>query len=121
MELKFMTIRHDRQEIAEQIRGLTGDQVKTLVLSWLSATEASLMDFEQLLENEYPQTPHEDTMIYGELDETLEFHPLTEEQMIQKSLNALEEYQATGDAVPHQHVQEWADSLGTGSVRPCPR
>lgn len=112
-----MAISHDRQEIAEQVRGLTGDQVKTLVLNWLVATEASLMDFEQLLENEYTQAPHENTVIYGELDETLEFHSLTEEQMIQKSLDALEKYQTTGNAVPHHHVQEWVDSLGTDSVR----
>ena len=115
-----MPISHDRQEIAEQVRGLTGEQVKTLVLNWLSATEASLVDFEQLLENEYTQISHEETTIYGELDETLEFHPLTEEQMIQKSLDALEEYRATGDGVSHHQIQEWVDSLGSDSVLPCP-
>jgi hypothetical protein len=116
-----MTTGNDRQQIASHVQELGGEQVKALVLDWLSVTDASLVDFERLLENEFmhPRDPEES--VYGELDQNLNFHPLTEEQMIHASLNALEEYRNMGGGISHDRVREWADSLGTDSEISCPR
>jgi hypothetical protein len=60
----------------------------------LTVTDASLQDFERLLSTECTSSePESET--YGELDRTLEFHPLTEMQMVHRSLEALEEYRLT--------------------------
>jgi hypothetical protein len=48
---------------------------------------------------------------YGELDENLNFSPLSEDEMAQQSLAVLANYQH--DAVPHDQVEAWANSLGT--------
>jgi hypothetical protein len=116
-----MTTSNDRQQIASHVQELGGEQVKALVLDWLSVTDASLVDFERLLETEYMHPSNTEESVYGELDQNLNFHPLTEEQMIQASLDALEEYRNMGGGVSHDRVREWADSLGTGSEISCPR
>jgi hypothetical protein len=106
-----MPLSNDRQQIASHVQELDGEHVKALVLDWLTATDASLRDFERLLSTE--QVPVEtETVVYGELDQTLNFHPLTETQMTHKSLEALEEYRLTGNGVPHKQVRKWADKLG---------
>jgi hypothetical protein len=110
-----MTLRNDRQQIASHVQELDGEHVKALVLDWLTATDASLKDFERLLSNEQTST-EEDTLVFGELDQTLSFHPLTETQMMNKSLEALEEYRLTGNGIPHEQVREWADNLGIDDV-----
>lgn len=116
-----MTTSNDRQQIASHVQELGGEQVKALVLDWLSVTDASLLDFERLLETEYMHPSDTEESVYGELDQNLNFHPLTEEQMIQASLDALEEYRKIGGGVSHDRVREWADSLGTDSEISCPR
>jgi plasmid stabilization system protein ParE len=116
-----MTTSSDRQQIANHIQKLGGEQVKALVLDWLSATDASLMDFERLLETEYIHPSDTEKSVYGELDQNLSFNPLTEEQMIDASLDALKEYRNRGGGVSHDRVREWADRLGTGSEISCPQ
>jgi hypothetical protein len=102
---------NNRQQIASQVQELDGEHVKALVLNWLTVTDASLQDFERLLSTE--STPAQpESEIYGELDRTLNFHPLTETQMIHQSLEALEEYRLTGNGISHEQVREWADNLG---------
>jgi hypothetical protein len=92
-------------QIANQIQALDSHQVKALVLSWLTDTGGSLQDFESLLQAEYP----------------LSDQPQTEAEMIEKSLQALEEYQRTGTGISHDRVREWLDSLGTDQPLPCPK
>ncbi|BDI20742.1 hypothetical protein ANSO36C_65440 (plasmid) [Nostoc cf. commune SO-36] len=115
-----MTASNIRQQILEHIETLPPEQVKTLLLTWLTSSSGDLEDFEQLLTNQPPQTT-EESFEYGEIDTTLNFQPLTEAQMVQQSQSALEAYRRTGSGVAHDRVREWADSLGTDAERPCPR
>jgi hypothetical protein len=102
---------NNRQKIANHVQELDGEHLKALVLDWLTVTDASLQDFERLLSTEStPAQPESEA--YGELDRTLNFHPLTETQMIHQSLEALEEYRLTGNGISHEQVREWADNLG---------
>lgn len=113
-----MTANKERQQIADHVRDLEGEQVKALVLHWLTGTDVSLTEFERLLEAEY--TSDEET-VYDEFDAALNFQPLTEEEMIHQSLEALEEYRRTGNGIAHARVQEWVDSLGTDHKLSCPQ
>jgi hypothetical protein len=115
-----MTASNIRQQILEHIETLPGEQVKSLLLTWLTGTSASLEDFERLLTNQPTQTT-EESFEYGEIDAALNFQPLTKAQMVQQSQSALEAYRRTGSGVTHNRVREWADSLGTEQERPCPR
>jgi hypothetical protein len=108
-----------QQQIATQVLDLPGEQVKTLVLSWLSQTSGTLPDFQQMLEVGTP-SPVAD-LEYGEFDETLQFQPLTEAQQIQQSLETLAEYRRTKDGVPHAQVREWLNSIGTEREIECPQ
>jgi hypothetical protein len=97
-------------QIATQVIELDGDQVKSLVLNWLAQPNCTLPDFQHLLEIGAAPV---DSLVYGELDEALQFHPLTEESQIQQSLEVLAEYRRTKAGVPHPQVREWLDSIGT--------
>ena len=50
-------------------------------------------------------------MVYGAIDTNLDFTPLTEEEMIVQSDNALNEYQQSGCGISQQAMSEWAASL----------
>jgi hypothetical protein len=52
-------------------------------------------------------------MSFGILDEQSQFLPLTESEMIQESLKALEHYQNNG--IPQSEVEIWANNLGKPS------
>jgi hypothetical protein len=108
-----------KQQIVRHIEALEGDQVKSLVLNWLTQSqEVNLIEFERLLES---QLSDERAIVYGELDETLSFQPMSEEAMAEKSLEVLEEYQHNLSSVPHDQVRDWLDSLGTDHPLPCPK
>ncbi|MBC1225183.1 hypothetical protein GNF10_24820 [Nostoc sp. UCD121] len=115
-----MTASNIRQQILEQLETLPPEQVKTLLLTWLTSSSGDLEDFEQLVTNQAIQTT-EESFEYGEIGAALNFQPLTEAQMVQQSQSALEAYRSTGSGVAHDRVREWADSLGTEQERPCPR
>ncbi|MEA5604882.1 hypothetical protein [Nostoc sp. UHCC 0252] len=115
-----MTASNIRQEILEYIETLPGEEVKTLLLTWLTRTSASLEDFERLVANQAAQTT-EDSFEYGDIKTALNFQPLTEAEMVQQSKTALETYQRKGSGVAHNRVREWVDSLGTEQERPCPK
>lgn len=115
-----MTVSNIRQQILEYIETLPPEQVKTLLLTWLTSSSGDLEDFEQLVTNQATQTTEESFEV-GEIDAALNFQPLTEAQMVQQSQSALEAYRSTGSGVKHDRVREWADSLGTEQERPCPR
>jgi hypothetical protein len=113
----------NRNQMAKHVQALNGDQVKDLVIGWLLETEGQINDFTELLEAniEENRLQMEDDGVYGDLDEDLDFQPLTEEEMVAKSLDVLAEYKRTGIGIPHERVQEWLDSLGTENPLPCPR
>jgi putative addiction module CopG family antidote len=71
----------------------------------------------QLLEHQEQQLTDADE-IYGEFDEDLQFAPLTEAEMVQKSLAVLSNYR--NDGVPHDQVEAWVNRLGTDDETPCP-
>jgi hypothetical protein len=59
-------------------------------------------------------------MIYGELDENLIFHPMTEDQMVRASLAALDEYRAmrngnSDDLADRALIETADDELTAGS------
>jgi hypothetical protein len=112
-----MTASNVRQKIFEHLEFLPGEQVKTLLLTWLTASEGNLEDLEQLLLT----TQATEESLFGEIDANLNFQPLTEAQMIEQSKLALEVYRKEGSGVPHHRVCEWANSLGTDEESPCPR
>ena len=109
----------DQQAIANHIKALDSERVKALVLGWLSGTSGSLSDFEQLLESE-PHTADAAILEYGQLDETLAFQPMTDVEMIESSLQVLEEYKRTGNGVSHERVCDWLD-MGSDQPRSWPK
>ncbi len=113
-----MTASNIRQQIFEHLEALPGEQVKTLLLTWLTASEGNLEDFEQLL---LTMQGTEESLEFGEIDANLNFQPLTEAQMIKQSKLALEAYRREGSGVEHHRVREWANSLGTDEEGSCPR
>ncbi|WP_375503468.1 hypothetical protein [uncultured Nostoc sp.] len=115
-----MTANNIKQQILEHLEALPGEQVKSLLKTWLTVTDGDLEDFEQLLSHESSQSI-EEIYDYGEIDTTLNFQPLTQAQMVEQSRKALEAYRRTGTGVAHERVREWADSLGSDEERPCPR
>lgn len=115
-----MTANNIKQQILEHLEALPGEQVKSLLKTWLSVSEGDLEDFERLLSHESTQTIVE-IFEYGEIDTALNFQPLTQAQMVEQSRKALEAYHRTASGVAHERVREWADSLGTDEERPCPR
>ncbi len=115
-----MTASNIRQQILEHLEALPGEQVKNLLLTWLTNSSGNLEDFEKLLTNQ-PTQITEASFEYGEIDSALNFQPLTEDEMVQQSKLALEAYRRKGSGVAHNRVREWADSLGTDEERPCPR
>ena len=115
-----MTASNIRQQILEHLEILPSEEVKTLLLTWLTSSEGDLEDFERLLTNPFVQTT-EESFEFGEVDTALNFQPLTEAEMVQQSKSAFEAYRRKGSGVPHNLVREWADSLGTDEERPCPR
>ncbi len=107
-----MTTNNIKQQILEHLEPLPPEQVKTILLTWLTSSSENLEDFEQLLLNQ-PTQPQEESFEYGEIDSALNFQPLTEAEMIQQSKLALEDYRRKGSGIAHNIVREWADSLGT--------
>ena len=109
----------DQYAIANYVEALESEQVKALVLNWLSITDGSLSDFERLLESEFRS--HDTVLEYGQIDETLAFQSMSDSHKIESSLQVLEEYKQTGNGTAHERVREWLDSLGTDQPRSCPK
>ncbi|GAQ00191.1 hypothetical protein [Leptolyngbya sp. NIES-2104] len=108
----------DQHAIAHQVEELDSERVKALVLDWLSETSGSLSDFERLLGGE----PRQETALeYGQLDEALSFHQMTNAEMVESSLQVLAEYKRKRNGVSHERVRDWLDSLGSDQPRSCPK
>ena len=110
-----------KQQIVSHIQTLESDQVKSLVLNWLvQSEEGNLEDLERILETQYGMI-HENAIVYGKLNEEPTFQPMTEGEMVAKSLEVLEEYQRNPKSISHHQVRDWLDSLGTDQPLPCPK
>ncbi|MGK7925564.1 MAG: hypothetical protein AB4290_10015 [Spirulina sp.] len=107
-----MTIGKTRQTILEHLDPLAGEQIKTLLLTWLINSSGDLEEFEEFLTNQTTQITKK-SLEYGEIDSSLSFQALTEEEMVQQSQLALESYRRKGVGVAHNYVREWIDRLGT--------
>ncbi|NEP78916.1 MAG: hypothetical protein F6K39_12495 [Okeania sp. SIO3B3] len=107
-----MTANNLRQKILERLEALPGEQVKNLLRKWLVNSSGNLEYFEELLINEFHQKT-EELLDYGEIDSKLNFIPLTEEEMIEKSKLALEDYRRQIEKIKPQLNQDWLDSLVT--------
>jgi hypothetical protein len=115
-----MTVSSIRQHILNQLQELPPEQVKMLLFNWLSTSEGDLEDFERLLTNQTNRVA-EGAFEFGEIDTALNFQPLTEAKMVEKSLSSLEKYRRKNSGVAHDRVRKWVDSLGTDEESPCPR
>lgn len=115
-----MTTSGIRQQILERIESLSPTEVKALLSHWLVNSEGDLEDFERLLTNQ-PLLGTEEAFEFGEIDSALNFQPLTETQMVEKSLSELEAYRRKGSGVAHFGVREWIESFLTNDERSCPR
>lgn len=109
-----------QQAIAHHVEALDSERVKALVLDWLSETSGSLSDFERLLDSE-PRNADTAALEYGQIDKKLAFQPMTDAEMVESSLQVLDEYKLTGNGVSHERVREWLDSLGTDQPHSCPK
>jgi hypothetical protein len=98
-----------RQELANYLQDLPAEKVKTAIIKWLVMGKEDITDLRQNLSLEIES--NEPQMIYGSIDFNLNFSPLTEEEMISQSLEALNEYRQSGQCVSQQAMSEWADSL----------
>jgi hypothetical protein len=56
-----------------------------------------------------------------EIDDTQQFQPMTEDEMVTESLAAWAEYQHQPEGVLHDVVKRWAESLGRADELPCPQ
>lgn len=108
-----------RQELAARVQDLPAETVKAAVLKWLATEQGDIADLKPHLSLE--SESNQEQMVYGEIDANLNFTPLTEEEMIAQSLEALNLYQQSGGGSTQSAITNWAASLGTDNSLPCPR
>ncbi len=106
-----------RHELAVRIHDLPAEQIKQAVLKWLDTKEGSLWDLEQTLEQEANQPQ----MVYGSIDNDNNFVPLNEQEMVAQSLEALDEFQQTGQSISQKTMESWVQNLGTDQQFSCPQ
>ena len=104
-----------RHELAVRIHDLPAEQIKQAVLKWLDTKEGSLWDLEQTLEQEANQPQ----MVYGSIDNDNNFVPLNEQEMVAQSLEALDEFQQTGQRISQKTMESWVQNLGTDQQFSC--
>lgn len=114
-----------REQIAEQLAAYRHlGALKAALQDWL-ASDGSFDALEAALEAHHDDVDADDEITrtayqWGEIDATNEFVPLTEQQMVEKSLEALERHRLTGIGFSHEQVEEWATRLGTARESSCP-
>jgi hypothetical protein len=100
------------QQLQSQIESMPSDRVKSIVLFWLASEEKTIVEFEQLVDDE------ED---WGELPDFPEDQMISEDEMVAESLAIFAAYQKNPKGIPHEAMKQWADSLGQDDELPCPR
>ncbi len=104
-----------RHELAVRIHDLPAEKIKQAVLKWLDTKEGSLWDLEQTLVQEINQSQ----IVYGSIDNHNNFVPLNEEEMVAQSLEALDEFQQTGQRISQKTMESWVQNLGTDQQLSC--
>lgn len=101
-----------RQQISDRLAGYESlDALKAALADWLTS-DGSLGTLKQALEAHYADNGI-DRDRWGELNERLEFVPLTDEEMLAQSLEAFENYQRTGKGFTQVELErQWATRLG---------
>lgn len=108
-----------RQELATILRDLPAEKVKTAVIKWLGTEKGDIADLKYNLSLE--SESNQSHIVYGAIDVNGDFTPLSEEEMITQSLEALNEYQLHRRDVSQQTMSEWANNLGSDDELPCTR
>jgi hypothetical protein len=97
-----------RQQISEQLSSYQNlGALKAAIEDWL-ASDGSFSALQQALQ------AHRDRYRWGEIDEHLQFVPLSDPEMVAKSLEALADYRRTGKGLTQQQIeQKWMTRLGS--------
>jgi hypothetical protein len=103
------------QQLQSQVQAMSSDRVKEIVLSWLASGEDTIGAFERLLEE------GEADFEWGKINESDQFQPMSEDEMVAESLAAWADYQRNPEGVSHEVVKRWAESLGRDDELPCPQ
>ena len=103
-----------RHELAVRIHDLPAEQIKQALLKWLDS-EGNLWDLGQTLVQETNQPQ----MVYGSIDNDNNFVPLNESEMLAQSLEALDEFQQTGQSISQKTMESWVQNLGTDQQFSC--
>ena len=102
-----------RKQLSKHADALPGDVFKAVFLEWLKTSDGSLVALDKALA--------EQALQYGEFDENLNFVPLSEEQMAQRSQAAIRNFEKTGHSISHAAVGQWIESLRTDNPQSCPK
>jgi hypothetical protein len=97
-----MTPQSIRLQVASHLQDLPSDQVKELVLQWLLEPDSDLVGLSHRLEG---------AMELGEISVDGDFRARSEDEMIEQSLAALQQYRESDRAVSHESIKQWADRL----------
>ncbi|AFY72067.1 hypothetical protein Pse7367_3844 (plasmid) [Thalassoporum mexicanum PCC 7367] len=97
------------QKIQQQLDALPGDQVKAALKRWLDISDADLTALEQALWEEQEAIAAVDTMMESQKF-IQEFPILTEEQKIQRSLEAHADYEKNG-GIANAEIEAWISNL----------
>lgn len=105
-----MTALNPVQKIAQHISTLPGEQVKAAVLAWTVGSDTSVEGLEQALASTQHQTSQTEDFT-DDAAFTDAFPSLSEAEMTELSLQALRDYQRTGDSVSQADMEAWAKTL----------
>lgn len=101
----------EQQQILEYIEALSGDSVKAIVSEWVQLSNATLTDLKRLAE---------EALRSGNVDTTVGFPDLTEDEILQECDARLQRYQHQ-QGIRHDRVAEWLNSIGSDNPLPCPK
>lgn len=98
-----------QQQLRQHIAALPGEQVKAALQRWVEMSALEVEDLEQQLADEQEALQAHDDVIASEEYRSV-FPFLTQEQKIQRSLEAHAEYEQVGGK-SHAAIRAWADNL----------
>ena len=98
------------QKIAQHISTLPGEQVKAAVLAWTVGPDTSIQGLEQALASTQHHTSQAEDFTDDEAFATT-FPSLSEAEMTELSLQALHDYQRTGESISQADMETWAKTL----------
>lgn len=102
----------EQQQILEYIEALPSESVKAIVQEWVKQPHATLEDLRQLAEAAYRNR---------DIDNSVGFPNLTEDEILEECENRLKAYSQTQRGIPHDQVAQWLHSLSSDHPLPCPK